>query len=68
MIITITQGGAVLAGGEVRRTIVMSVESAPAVATSQQSVRSVVTVPAAAARKGNTGRATMATTRASKRL
>ena len=42
----------------------MSVESAPAAATSQPSVRSVVTVPAAAASQGNTRRATRASTRA----
>ena len=68
IITTITQGGAELAGGEVRRTSVMSVEIASAAATSQPSASSVVTVPAAAARKGNTGRATRATTRASKGL
>ena len=61
----ITQGGAELAGGEIRRTSVMSVESAPAVATSQPSVRSVVTVSAAAASQGNTRRATRASTRTS---
>ena len=48
IITTITQGGAELVGGEIRRTSVMSVESAPAAATSQPSVRSVETAPAAA--------------------
>ena len=65
---TITQGDAELLGGEIRRTSGMSVESAPAATTSQPSVRSVVTVPAAAAGQGNTGRATKAKTRASRGL
>ena len=65
---TITQGGAELAGGEIRRTNVMSVESAPAAAINQPSVRSVVTVPAAAGSQGSTGRATRANTRASRGL
>ena len=46
---TILQGGAEMVGGEMRRTSVMNVESAPAAATSQPSVSSVVTVPEAAA-------------------
>ncbi len=43
----------------------MSVESAPAAAINETSVRSVVTVPAAAASQSSTGRATRANTRAS---
>ena len=54
-----------MVGGEMRRTSVMNVESAPAAANSQPSVSSVVTVPAAAASQGNTRRATRASTRAS---
>ena len=46
----------------------MSVESAPAAAINQPSVRSVVTVPAAAGSQGSTGRATRANTRASRGL
>ena len=65
---TITQGGAELLGGEIRRTSVLCVESAPASLTSQPGVRSVVIVPAAAAGQGNTGRATRASTRASRGL
>ena len=64
---TITQGGAELAGGEVRRTAsVMCVETAPAAAASNPSVMSVETAPAAAASQENTGRATRARTRANR--
>ena len=44
----------------------MSVESAPAAAINETSVRSVVTVLAAAASQGRTVRATRANTRASR--
>ena len=65
---TITQGGAELAGGEVRSTSVMNVERAPAAATSQPSVRSVITVPTPAASQGTTGRDTRARARANRLL
>ena len=65
---TITQGGAEVAGGEIRRTNVMTVESAPAAVINQPSVKSMVTVPVAAASQGSTGRATRASTRASRGL
>ena len=65
---TITQGGAELAGGEVRSKSVMNVERAPAAATSQPSVRSVITVPTPAASQGTTGRDTRARARANRLL